>query len=166
MTGLGAATADACYGFIAAFGLAGVASLLISYQQSIQLLGGLFLLYLVVKTFLSRPQHYNKESTQLSHWKSYATTIFLTLTNPMTILSFVAIFAGLGVGSESHGYMAAALIVLGVFVGSAVWWLVLSTSVAYFLRHKVSSGIMLFINRASAFIIVAFGIVAIVKLIY
>jgi threonine/homoserine/homoserine lactone efflux protein len=89
-------------------------------------------------------------------FSAYLSTLFLTLTNPMTILSFVAVFAGFGLGS-SPNYLAASVLVTGVFIGSALWWLLLSSGVGL-LQSRVGSGWMQVINRLSGCIIFAFGI--------
>ncbi|HEX9137388.1 MAG TPA: LysE family transporter, partial [Nitrospirota bacterium] len=86
----------------------------------------------------------------------YLSTLFLTLTNPMTILSFVAVFAGFGLGA-SPDYLAASALVAGVFIGSALWWLLLSSGVALF-QTRISSGWMQAVNRGSGGIIFAFGL--------
>jgi threonine/homoserine/homoserine lactone efflux protein len=102
LSGLGAATADACYGCIAGFGLTVISSLLIRQQFWLSLIGGLFLCYLGGKTFLAKPAETTSEPASTSFVGAYASTLFLTLTNPATILSFVAIFAGLGLANTSN----------------------------------------------------------------
>jgi len=95
----------------------------------------------------------------------YTSTFFLTLTNPMTILSFAAIFAGMGLADESGNYTAASSMVLGVFLGSAFWWLVLSLGVGFF-RERVNVHWISWINRFSGILVFIFGILALVSLIY
>ena len=120
VSGLGAATADAIYGCIAGFGLTFISSILISQQVWLRLIGGVFLCYLGLKTFLARPAQQAALAGGNGLVGAYASTFFLTLTNPMTILSFAAIFAGLGVTSASGNYVSAGVLVLGVFIGSAL----------------------------------------------
>jgi threonine/homoserine/homoserine lactone efflux protein len=132
VSGLGAATADAIYGCIAGFGLTFISTLLISQQVWFRVIGGFFLCYLGLKTFFSRPAEQKASAKGNGLISAYASTFFLTLTNPMTILSFAAIFAGLGVASAGGNYVSAGVLVLGVFSGSALWWLLLSGGVAFF----------------------------------
>jgi arginine exporter protein ArgO len=94
---------------------------------------------------------------------AWATTFALTVTNPATILSFAAIFAGLGLGSSGGGYGLASLMVLGVFLGSAFWWLLLSTGVG-FLSSAITPAHLRWVNRGAAAIITAFGLGALVSL--
>ncbi|MBS1966520.1 MAG: LysE family transporter, partial [Chloroflexi bacterium SZAS-1] len=126
VSGLGAATADAMYGCIAGFGLTFISSLLMSQQLWLKLIGGAFLCYLGIRTLLARPAAQAANASGVGLFGAYASTFFLTLTNPTTILSFLAVFAGLGLASAAGNYGAAALLVLGVFIGSALWWLLLS----------------------------------------
>jgi threonine/homoserine/homoserine lactone efflux protein len=160
LTGLGAATADAVYGGIAAFGLTAVSGMLVAYRTWLGLLGGVFLCYLGVRTMVSSAPAESRDSVQTSGLASaYASTFVLTLTNPMTILSFVAVFAGIGLVSGS-GSRSAAMLVAGVFAGSAAWWLLLSTGTSM-LRTAIGPRVMTIVNQVSGTLIVAFGIYAI-----
>jgi len=159
VSGLGAATADALYGSIAGFGLTAISSLLVSQQAWLRLVGGLFLCYLGVRTLLARPAQQAASVKGRGIVGTYASTLFLTLTNPMTILSFAAVFAGLGLGQTRGDYVSAGLLVLGVFLGSATWWLLLSGSVGL-LRARFPATGLLWVNRISGIIILGFGIVA------
>jgi threonine/homoserine/homoserine lactone efflux protein len=163
VSGLGAATADAFYGSIAAFGLTFVSVFLVSQQTWLRLVGGVFLCYLGVKTFLARPAEDAGSGKTGGLAAAYASTLFLTLTNPMTILSFAVIFAGLGVGGTGEGYASAATLVLGVFLGSSLWWLFLS-GVAGTLRGRFNLRALLWVNRLSGILIAGFGLVALLSL--
>jgi threonine/homoserine/homoserine lactone efflux protein len=129
VTGLGAATADALYGFVAAFGLTFVSDFLVDQSLWFRLIGGLFLCYLGIRAFSKKSPSQNVTLKNSSALSAYGTTFFLTLTNPMTILFFAGIFAGLGIVNESIQYSAAGFMVIGVFTGSAAWWLLLSAVV-------------------------------------
>lgn len=161
MTGLGAATADGVYGLIAGFGLTAVSVLLVSHQLLIRIIGGLFLIYLGIKLLIT-PYHAPvvANNAERSLWHAYGTTFVLTLTNPMTILSFVAVFAGLGLGSTHQGLVYALLLVLGITLGSAAWWLLLSGGAAFILHRRVNATVMRGINYVSGIIILLFGIFA------
>lgn len=163
-SGLGAATADGIYGCIAGFGLTIISDFLVSQQFIIRLIGGLFLCYLGIKTFLSTvSQEAAKTGEVKSFMGNYLSTFFLTITNPMTILAFVVIFAGLGLGKINNS-LGASLLVLGVFLGSALWWLFLAF-IASRLRHKLSSSLLQWVTWIAGVIIVAFGLVALVDIV-
>jgi threonine/homoserine/homoserine lactone efflux protein len=162
-SGLGAATADAFYGCVAGFGLTFISSFLVGQKMWLSLFGELFLLYLGIKTLLSKPAEKEATIRQNGLFGSYLSTFLLTLTNPMTILSFAAIFAALGLGNTSGSYASALILVLGVFLGSATWWLFLSGGVGLF-RDKFNTQGLLWVNRVSGLIITAFGAVALVGL--
>ena len=158
LSGLGAASADACYGAVAALGLTAISNLLVQQQSALGLFGGLFLLYLGIGTFCTEPTAQEDVSQQNSTglFGVYLSTFLLTLTNPATILSFVGIFAGVGIASVDGNYLAAGLLVAGVFTGSAAWWLILSGGVSLF-RDRFNRRWMLWINRLSGTIIITFG---------
>lgn len=155
-TGLGAAVADAVYGCVAGFGLTAVSNFLIGQKFWLGFLGGLFLCYLGVRTLMSRPNEQPAATPSRGLFAAFLSTFFLTITNPMTILSFVAIFAGLGLG-KSADYFNASALVAGVFAGSALWWLLLSGGAAVF-RTKFNLGWMRALNRISGSIIFGFGV--------
>jgi len=165
ITGLGAATADAIYGAIAAFGLTFISNILIHQQGGIRLIGGVFLCYLGIKTFLASPlPQQNASIKKVTLPSNYASTFFLTLTNPLTILFFTAVFAGLGAGSSKGNFFSAGTLVLGVFFGSTLWWLFLSNA-AGILREKLNVTGLRWVNRISGIVITLFGIVALLSLI-
>lgn len=161
MTGIGAALADGLYGLIVGFGLTAISSLLIAQQFWIHLIGGVFLIYLGIKTIFTPLRKQLADSRpDRSPWHACATTFFLTLINPMTIISFIAIFAGLGLGSANTNYIHATLLVIGITLGSAIWWLLLSGGTAFILRHRINAKTMRAINWVSGIIVLAFGIFA------
>ncbi len=161
ISGLGAASADAIYGCIAGFGLSFISNALVDQQHWLRLIGGAFLCYLGVRTLLAKPTDQAAKAEGQGLVGSYASTFFLTLTNPITVLSFAAIFAGLGLANPAGDYASAGMLVLGVFVGSALWWLMLSGGVGLF-REKFSAHGLQWVNRFSG-IITGFGILALVS---
>lgn len=160
LSGMGAATADMFYGAIAAFGLTVITNLLVENAFWLKLVGGLFLVYLGVKTFMEKPAEKAAQAKQGGYFSMYLSTFFLTITNPITILSFAAIFAGTMIGQDMGSPL---VMVAGVFTGSASWWLALSFGVGL-MRDKLSQTHMAWINRISGTIIILFGIFALVNL--
>lgn len=164
VSGLGVATADGLYGCIAGFGLTVIATFLVNQQGWIRGLGGLFLIYLGCRTLLTRPAERAVAVAKATNFiGAYASTFLLTLTNPLTILSFVAIFAGIGVGGGQNSPLAALLVVFGVFLGSAIWWLLLTGAISL-LRGKFTYQWLLWINRLSGCVITLFGLLALLSL--
>jgi threonine/homoserine/homoserine lactone efflux protein len=160
-TGLGAATADAVYGSIAALGITAISSFLVSQRAWIDLPGGLLLCGLGIHTFVSKPAEQHEEVRGGGLLWAYLSSLFLTLTNPTTILSFMAIYAVVGLGAPQD-YLSAIALVAGVFAGSALWWLLLSGIVSLF-RQRVSLGLMQAINRVAGGIITAFGLYTLLR---
>ena len=159
LSGLGAATADAVYGAVAGFGLTAISGILITQVLWFRVIGGAFLCYLGIKTFLAKPADKAAIAKGQGPWAAYFSTVFLTLTNPATILSFIAVFAGLGLANTGGDFWAAGILVLGVFIGSALWWVVLS-SVISLTRSRISPQTLQWLNRISGLILLIFGIIA------
>jgi len=161
VSGMGVATADATYGAIAAFGLGAITDALVNARLALGLLGGVFLLWLAWQTVRSTPTEAAVVTTRRRGYAgAYLSILGLTMSNPMTILSFGALFAGLGVTSGATG--DAALVVLGVLLGSTTWWIVLTTVVGT-LRTRVTPAWIHRINIGSGLVIGAFAVVAIVS---
>ena len=127
LTGLGAATADAFYGSLAGFGLTGITRLLVDQRAWIQAFGGVFLCGLGLRIFLIDPPGESAPNASKVAARGYFSALLLTLTNPLTILSFTAVFAGLGIGRAATGPTAPAWLVGGVFTGSMAWWIILAS---------------------------------------
>jgi threonine/homoserine/homoserine lactone efflux protein len=163
-TGIGAASADALFAALAGSGLAFVSSFLVGQQTGIHLVGGLFLCYLGIRTALSVPASDAPYDSRKGLAGAYGTTFFLTLTNPITIISFAGIFAGLGFLAFEKSLASISSLVLGVFAGSCLWWLLLSATISLF-RSRFGVKEMLWVNRISGGIIIAFGIIAIAEII-
>ena len=162
VSGLGAASADAIYGAIAGFGLTSISHLLVNSQGPLRLIGGMFLCGLGLKILCSKPAAGSTAAQDKQLTSNFASTFLLTLTNPMTILSFVAVFAGLGLAAERGNFVSAGLLVSGVFLGSGLWWLLLSWGVGL-LRHRFDARGLLWINWLSGAILCAFGLLALLN---
>ena len=158
-SGLGVALADSTYAAIAAFGLTAVTSLFVGGRTLLGLVGGAFLVVLAIRTMTSRPNDVAIVAERPGLTAAFGSIFGLTMTNPMTILSFAGLFAGLGL--TGSGGANAALLVLGVFLGSASWWVILTWIVAT-LRARVTIEILTWVNRLSGAAILVFGVVAIV----
>src|SRR5262249_38046261 len=126
---------------------------------------GIFLLYLGIKIGMmsQTSQQGKKQLQERSAWHAFITTFFLTLSNPATILSFIAIFGGLGLGSTQIHYSGATFLLIGVLMGSALWWLILSSGVALILHHRISPNMMKIINGVSGCVILGFGVMAVLS---
>lgn len=166
VSGLGTATADGLYGLIGALGLTAVTTLLTGNAFWLKLIGGLFLCYLGVQTLRAKPA-VNPAQAQSRQGLvgAYVSAFLLTLTNPMTILAFVAIFASLLAGDaqmKGADTSSLILIVLGVFLGSSAWWLILSTLTSL-LRNRLNPQSMRWVNIASGCVIATFGLAAIIN---
>ena len=160
--GLGAATADLLYGCVAAFGLTVISNTLFNQRIWIRLIGGALLIFLGIRTFRAHPANPKIPFNSSGMLRSYLTTVFLTLTNPLTIFAFIAVFVALGLGNMT-GYISASTLVAGVFIGSFLWFLSLSSGVIFF-RKKLDITGLQWVNRIAGILIIVSGIVAMVSL--
>ena len=161
LTGMGAATADALYGCVAGFGLTGITGLIVGQRAWIQTFGGLFLCGLGLRIFLSGADQEQDTVLPDSAVMGYLSALFLTLTNPMTILSFAAVFAAMGLGSSGTGHLTAGWLVSGVFCGSITWWIMLS-SISSLFNTRLNATTMRWINRFSGALLTGFGLAALI----
>lgn len=158
VSGLGAATADAFYGLVAGLGLTIVTRFLIDQQSWLHVIGSVFLCYLGIRIFFSKPSDEAAKAKGKGRnvFKAYASTFLLTMTNPVTILSFLAIFSSLGM-AKNESSIAGLLLVVGVFLGSVFWWLLLS-QMAGLLAKRVGNRFFKCVNYVSGAVLVAFGV--------
>ena len=154
--GLGTAAADAAYAGVAAFGIAAVASVLIDYQRALAIAGGTALLWLGWRILRAAPTVRAAAVEARGLAAMFAATFLLTLANPTTILSFAALFAGLGLIGSMRDAAAASMLTAGVFAGSMLWWIFLSGAVTL-LRARVPRTALFWVNRVSGLLLVAFG---------
>jgi threonine/homoserine/homoserine lactone efflux protein len=154
-SGMGIAVADAIYGAIAAFGLTAISGFLLAHSFWIGLAGAAFLLYLGAKTLAAKPSEARVEANDQGVAGAFWSTLGLTLTNPPTILAFAAIFAALGLASNSS-YSSAGFIVLGVFIGSAAWWVILAAGAGR-LRERIGRRQLRAVNVVAGLMILGFA---------
>jgi threonine/homoserine/homoserine lactone efflux protein len=156
ISGFGAATADTFYGAIAGFSISLVINFLIREKFWIRLVGGALLVAIGLVYWFKRPKSLKEESEESSH-SAYVTTLLLTLTNPTTVLSYLAVLAALRLG-EARPWTLTLFLVLGIFVGSMIWWIVLAVVSGHF-RDRVNDRSIVWMNRIAAVAIGGFGIV-------
>jgi threonine/homoserine/homoserine lactone efflux protein len=159
VSGLGAATADAIYCSLAAYGLVLILTPLIRQQALLSLAGGLFLCGLGIKVFLTKPPEAATSAGERGLVGAFLSALLLTLANPTTILSFAALLSQIGLTGSAA---SAAPLVVGVFLGSTLWWLALSSAVAL-LRSRFDAGALRCINRLSGVVILGFGLLSLVR---
>jgi threonine/homoserine/homoserine lactone efflux protein len=160
-SGLGVVTVDTTYGAVAAFGITAISDVLVAISRPLALVGGLFLIYLGIKTMRSQPVDPRgaDPAGRPSVFSAYASIVGLTFTNPLTILSFAALFVSFGVHGSASDAM---LVVIGVACGSLLWWIILTTTLAV-IRHRLSLRTLRAANILSGAVITLFGVLALVK---
>ncbi len=165
VAGFGAAIADSLYASIAAFGLTSMSDYLITYQTEGRLVGGIFLLYLAYKFFHTRSETNEDEiKSGKTLVAGFIIVLLMTITNPATIASFAAIFFGIGFMKDMTGGLDAIVLIAGVLLGSALWWVVLAYG-AVALKARVGDRMIPWANLGAAVLIGIFGIMALVSVI-
>jgi threonine/homoserine/homoserine lactone efflux protein len=162
ISGMGAATADALYGCVAAFGLTVISNFLVAQQFWFRLIGGGFVCILGLKAWLAKPTEKVISENTFSYFGAYSSTFFLTLMSPMTVLGCIALFAGLGLVSSTVRYVPASIVVAGVFTGSGAWWWILSYLTNLF-REKMNPRKMDIVNKVSGIAIFVLGVVVVLS---
>lgn len=162
LTGMGTAAADAVYGAIAGFGITVITNFLVNNSTFLQAIGGLLLLYLGYSTYRSSPAAQEVQTHGKNAAGAFFSSFILTLSNPMTIIFFAAVFSGLGAGSAGETYADAAALVAGVFTGSLLWWFILSSAV-HKLKTRFDQAQMRWLNAASGIVIAAFGAASLIS---
>jgi len=163
--GFGAALADAAYGLIAAFGLTFISNLLLNHQHILRVVGGVFLLYLGLKTFFEKTYLHADTLKPAGIMRTVIGTFFLTMTNPLTILPFLAIFTAIGCDDENTNYAGASLLVFGVFIGAMVWWTILTSFLKLF-HARMNQRTLNSINKFSGALIAGFGVLSILSALF
>jgi threonine/homoserine/homoserine lactone efflux protein len=157
VAGLGAATADAFFGAIAAFGLTFISQWLLGYQGALRAAGGCYLVYAGARAFLSLPpEPSDDQSDAESLARDFFSTFALTITNPITILVFLGVFDALGLSGGRATLLYAGALVIGVWTGSLLWWLGLSLGVGR-CRGAIEPRQLDWISRGSGMILFLSG---------
>lgn len=157
--GLGAATADLFYGCVAAFGLTIISDTLNSQRIWIRIVGGALLLFLGVKTFRAQPRDPKLKISGSGRLRSYFTVVVLTLTNPLTIFAFIAVFAAFGLG-DGLSFFSAIVLVAGVFIGSCLWFFLLTSGTIIF-KKKLDLVGLKWVNKIAGILIIISGFIVI-----
>ncbi len=157
--GLGAATADLFYGCVAVFGLTVISDTLSDQRFWIRIVGGALLFFLGIKTFRAQPKDPKLKISGSGRLRSYFTVVVLTLTNPLTIFAFIAVFAAFGLG-DGLSLFSAVVLVAGVFIGSCLWFFLL-TSCSILFKKKLDLVGLKWVNKIAGILIIISGFIII-----
>ena len=160
-TGLGAALADMVYGAVAAFGIVAFSGFIHLYSLPLRLVGGTLMLILAARLARKRPKMNEDcdKATTGHKISAFISGFLLTISNPLVMAGFFAVFTGVGLGRAAHHTELTTMLVLGVGCGSALWWFILTLGVVR-LRHLLSAQAMHRINLIASLVLAVFGIYA------
>jgi threonine/homoserine/homoserine lactone efflux protein len=158
ISGLGVVVADLIYAGVAAFGLTFVSNFVVAAHFWLRLLGGAILLYLGIKTFIAKVNEV-MTAPHTTLFNDFISTFFLMMTNPMTIVGFIVLFASFGLSKIEENFWNSSALVLGVGCGSVIGWGLVCEIVALF-RDKMTSQVMRWVNRIAGVLIIGFGLAA------
>ncbi len=164
-SGMGAAAANVLYGAILVSGLTLISDCLIKMNLWLHIMGGSFLFYLGIKTFLAKPKDVTKKISHKTLATDFVSTFFLTLANPLTIFAYLAVFTSFELTNLGGNWLSNFSLVLGIFIGATTWWFLLSEVVSYF-GKKVNQKAMIIVNRITGIIISGFGLLAILSVLH
>lgn len=161
-TGMGAAAADTVYGAIAAIGIASVMGFLAGYERELRFVGGVLLLIVAWRMYITPPPIFQQRAPGQKRplLRLFTESFVLTISNPMTILGFMAVYAGLGI--QAGNLQEICIVLAGVFFGSAAWWLSLSVGTVL-LRQKLTPKFLARFSRGAGIMIGIFGLIALVQ---
>lgn len=169
VAGLGAAIADMLYGAIAAFSLTLVSNWLIEHEHPIRLVGGALLIVFgvrILRRLAAAPTEAALAGDEAFRpGQAFGSTFLLTVTNPITIVAFLGIFAAVGIGNIGDSIWYRVSLVAGVFAGSCLWWLAIAIGAGH-VRQFLSHGGMAWVNRASGALMLAFGAYALISVVF
>ncbi len=157
ISGLGASSASFLYGVTLIFGLSLFSNILISGQFWLRLIGGIFLILMGLRILRSQFELGQEKSSSRNLFQDYISTFFLNLTNPITLISYFAIFSSYGFEDGQAVNSSTAFLLMGIFMGSALWWAILSNGISFF-RNKLSRTSLMYINRIAGLIVISFGL--------
>lgn len=164
-SGLGVALADTVYSGLATFGLTIIADSLLAHTFLLRLVGGIYLTYLGIRIFFNKPAHLHDGYKRMSIPGAFTSLFFLTLTNPLTIILFAALFSTAHINVHEINFSSAAKLTTGIFIGSSIWWVILASS-SSFLGSKLTVKALNLINKTTGSIIVLVGIVNLIALLF
>ena len=162
-TGLGVAIADLVYGFLAVFGLFAISGETLESQPVLRLAGALCIMFLGCRLMSQTPISSNQNLHQITTLKGIITGFIVTISNPMTIIAFVAALSYVNYLIEQIDYIRSSLIVIGIFLGSLSWWTILSV-ISIKLRENLTSKFMRNVNLSSGILIFIFGIFIVISI--
>jgi threonine/homoserine/homoserine lactone efflux protein len=154
LSGIGAAVGDSIFAVIAVFGLTFISGFLDEKEAWFRIAGGIILLYFGLRVYLSKQQDCSNQDNEVNHFGTFGSALLLTISNPLVILSILAVFAVLGIVNPTSSYPSTALLILGVFSGAVFLWTITCHILSNYRNRMGQKGILL-VNRITGLFILA-----------
>ena len=154
LSGFGAATGDSVFAVIAVFGLTFISGFLDEKEAWFRIVGGIILLYFGLRVYLSKVVDCSDQGSEINHFGTFGSAFLLTISNPLVILSIIAVFAVLGIVNPTVSYPSTALLILGVFSGAISLWIITCHLLANYRSKMGQRGVMM-VNKITGLFIVA-----------
>jgi len=154
LSGFGAATGDSVFAVIAVFGLTFISGFLDEKEAWFRIVGGIILLYFGLRVYLSKVVDCSDQGSEINHFGTFGSAFLLTISNPLVILSIIAVFAVLGIVNPTVSYPSTALLILGVFSGAISLWIITCHILANYRSRMGQRGVMM-VNKITGLFIVA-----------
>ena len=154
LSGIGAAVGDSIFAVIAVFGLTFISGFLDEKEAWFRIAGGIILLYFGLRVYLSKQQDCSNQDNEVNHFGTFGSALLLTISNPLVILSILAVFAVLGIVNPTSSYPSTALLILGVFSGAVFLWIITCHILSNYRNRMGQKGILL-VNRITGLFILA-----------
>ncbi|WP_109832856.1 LysE family translocator [Reichenbachiella versicolor] len=165
-TGMGAALVDLTYGLISAFGFAMVSSVLLEYEMGLKLFGACILLWLAIQTLNKKGVEVSKPVIGNKTLLMDGVSIYvMTITNPTPLLIYFSLFAGMGLSMEGTDYLTIGQFVFAVFLGSLIWWVILTT-ISYSFKNRLNDRVLRIVDVVSGSLLLGFGLWMVFDLIW
>ena len=159
IVGLSGASADVIYATVAAFGITLISDFVTKEQHLIRLAGGILLLTLGFYTFRSNPSAKVALNRPIQHTRVFVSTFLLTLTNPLTMFGYASVISVVATGKTMDDHFGVAMLVFGVFLGSLLWFFLL-TNLAHFFTEKITVGGIAIVNKVAGSLLMLLGATA------
>lgn len=164
VVGLGSIVANLIFGIIAVYGLTAATSMITEYHTGFRVFGGSLLLLIAISIFFSKTKEKVIFDNYFALSKDFATGFLLAITNPLTILALIALFAWFGLKGANSSLISAFELLTGLVSGLLIWWVSLTKVTDHF-KQKIKIPSFGIINQIFGVVLFVLSILILFKVI-